>query len=265
MFFGVAQEHKRNASTETVLEPMTPSPDSPTGGMISQLKRSKEPFLKTSSFLFFLFFFAGSIAARALQYSSTLTISTELENLECTHGSAEIEAKQTENKAEGDVNQREEREERREATREDSLRLTSWVEVETKWAGGKGSAEAEQTEGEGEPEGRGRGEGETAERERSNSVEEELALMEEKWKEQCAINETLKQRLANEEERFRVSCLLYFYPLVPHSNEILPARLPTATATLNVLEQMPAIVNQSGAFCSLAALIRELLYLIDVW
>ncbi|KAJ0055187.1 hypothetical protein NL108_012630 [Boleophthalmus pectinirostris] len=36
------------------------------------------------------------------------------------------------------------------------------------------------------------------------SVEEELALMEQKWKEQCAINETLKQRLANEEERFRM-------------------------------------------------------------
>lgn len=196
--------------------------------------------MKTSSvnLFFFVFFFAGSIAARALQYSSTLTISTELENLEYTHGSAEIEAKQTENKptgsaeAEGDVNQREEREERREATREDSLRLTSWVEVETKWAGGKGSAEAEQTEGEGEPEGRGRGEGETAERERSNSVEEELALMEEKWKEQCAINETLKQRLANEEERFRVSCLLYFYPLVPHSNEILPST--TANCNRNI-------------------------------
>ncbi|KAK6324126.1 hypothetical protein J4Q44_G00064650 [Coregonus suidteri] len=28
--------------------------------------------------------------------------------------------------------------------------------------------------------------------------------MEEKWAEQCAINETLKQRLANEEERFRI-------------------------------------------------------------
>ncbi|XP_051926291.1 tax1-binding protein 1 homolog A isoform X1 [Hippocampus zosterae] len=176
-------EHKRNASTETVLEPMTPSPESPTG---------------------------GSIAARALQEASTLTISTELENQECTHGSTEIDAKQTENKptgsaeAEADVNQQEEREERREAAREDSLRLTSWVEVETKWAGGKGSAETEQTEGEGEQEGRRRGEGETAEREQGNSVEEELALMEEKWKEQCAINETLKQRLANEEERFRV-------------------------------------------------------------
>ncbi|CAL9691077.1 unnamed protein product [Knipowitschia caucasica] len=42
------------------------------------------------------------------------------------------------------------------------------------------------------------------ERAASPTVEEELALMEQKWKEQCVINETLKQRLANEEERFRM-------------------------------------------------------------
>lgn len=45
--------------------------------------------------------------------------------------------------------------------------------------------------------------GET-DREQTHSVEEELAMMEEKWREQCVINETLKQRLADEEERFRV-------------------------------------------------------------
>uniref|UniRef100_A0A3B3CHY3 Tax1 (human T-cell leukemia virus type I) binding protein 1a n=1 Tax=Oryzias melastigma TaxID=30732 RepID=A0A3B3CHY3_ORYME len=43
-----------------------------------------------------------------------------------------------------------------------------------------------------------------AEKQQTSSVEAELAVMEEKWREQCAINETLKQRLANEEERFRV-------------------------------------------------------------
>ncbi|XP_061124055.1 tax1-binding protein 1 homolog A [Syngnathus typhle] len=164
-------EHKRNASTETVLEPLTPSPDSPT---------------------------AGSIAARALQEASTLTISSELENLECTHSSTETEEKQTAKStgsAEADLE---------EERREDSLRLTSWVEVQTKWAGSEGNAEAQQTpEEEGERR-RGEEEEETAQGEHSNSVEEELALMEEKWKEQCAINETLKQRLANEEERFRV-------------------------------------------------------------
>ncbi|XP_041759539.1 tax1-binding protein 1 homolog A [Coregonus clupeaformis] len=45
---------------------------------------------------------------------------------------------------------------------------------------------------------------EEVEKDQTRSVEEELARMEEKWAEQCAINETLKQRLANEEERFRI-------------------------------------------------------------
>uniref|UniRef100_A0A3P9QCR5 Tax1 (human T-cell leukemia virus type I) binding protein 1a n=1 Tax=Poecilia reticulata TaxID=8081 RepID=A0A3P9QCR5_POERE len=44
----------------------------------------------------------------------------------------------------------------------------------------------------------------TAEKEQTRSVEEELAVMEEKWREQCVINDTLKQRLADEEGRFRV-------------------------------------------------------------
>uniref|UniRef100_A0A8C3AIA8 Tax1 (human T-cell leukemia virus type I) binding protein 1a n=1 Tax=Cyclopterus lumpus TaxID=8103 RepID=A0A8C3AIA8_CYCLU len=52
-----------------------------------------------------------------------------------------------------------------------------------------------------EVEGRRMGEAEKAQ---TRSVEKELAMMEEKWRQQCAINETLKQRLANEEERFRV-------------------------------------------------------------
>ncbi|XP_057683578.1 tax1-binding protein 1 homolog A [Corythoichthys intestinalis] len=155
-------EHKRNASTETVLEPLTPTPDSPTAESI------------------------------ALQEASTLTISTELENPECTHSTTDIEEKQDDDKS---AQEREDDE-----RREDSLRMTSWVEVRTKWAG----AGAEQTEEEdaGDMSDERRQEEETAQQ--SHSVEEELALMEEKWKEQCAINETLKQRLANEEERFRV-------------------------------------------------------------
>uniref|UniRef100_A0A8C6L046 Tax1 (human T-cell leukemia virus type I) binding protein 1a n=1 Tax=Nothobranchius furzeri TaxID=105023 RepID=A0A8C6L046_NOTFU len=43
-----------------------------------------------------------------------------------------------------------------------------------------------------------------AETEQTRSVEAELATMEEKWREQCAFNETLKQQLAGEEERLRV-------------------------------------------------------------
>ncbi|XP_042166371.1 tax1-binding protein 1 homolog A [Oncorhynchus tshawytscha] len=71
---------------------------------------------------------------------------------------------------------------------------TSWVEKERK------SAE-EVDERSVEDEGKS---AEEVEKEQTRSVEEELARMEEKWAEQCAINESLKQRLANEEERFRI-------------------------------------------------------------
>ncbi|AWP21858.1 Tax1 binding protein 1 [Scophthalmus maximus] len=104
-------EPKRNASTETTQEPLTPSPESPTAEVEDER--------------------LGAEADSALQA-----------------------------------------EEGREGAEEQLL-----LEVE-----GRSSAEKEQT----------------------CSVEEELAMMEEKWREQCAINETLKQRLANEEERFRV-------------------------------------------------------------
>uniref|UniRef100_A0A3Q3ILG9 UBZ1-type domain-containing protein n=1 Tax=Monopterus albus TaxID=43700 RepID=A0A3Q3ILG9_MONAL len=65
----------------------------------------------------------------------------------------------------------------------------------------RGVEEEKVRDGVEEVEGRSMGE---AEKEQTRSVEEELLMMEEKWREQCAINETLKQRLANEEERFRV-------------------------------------------------------------
>lgn len=88
-------------------------------------------------------------------------------------------------------------------------RMMSWVELEN-----ERKSEAEMTAGEGENVGdaaarqvlleeEGRSLGET-DRDQTHSVEEELAMMEEKWREQCVINETLKQRLADEEERFRV-------------------------------------------------------------
>lgn len=40
--------------------------------------------------------------------------------------------------------------------------------------------------------------------ETSVSVEAELARMEERWREQCVINDNLKLLLANEEQRFKV-------------------------------------------------------------
>uniref|UniRef100_A0A8C7F897 Tax1 (human T-cell leukemia virus type I) binding protein 1a n=1 Tax=Oncorhynchus kisutch TaxID=8019 RepID=A0A8C7F897_ONCKI len=79
---------------------------------------------------------------------------------------------------------------------EESMKMESWVELEKE----RKSAE-EVDERSVEDEGKS---AEEVEKEQTRSVEEELARMEEKWAEQCAINETLKQRLANEEERFRI-------------------------------------------------------------
>ncbi|XP_077599121.1 tax1-binding protein 1 homolog A [Stigmatopora nigra] len=176
-------EHKRNASTETVPEPLTPTPDSPTAGII------------------------------ALQEASTLTISTELENPSTTADIAGVKRDDDKSAPEGERDER----------REDSLRMTSWVEVPSKWAGAgeeKDAAREEegvrQEEDEDEDE-----EEETAPQ--SPSVEEELALMEEKWKEQCAINETLQQRLANEEERFRVQ-------MAERTNEVMELKQDLARA-----------------------------------
>lgn len=122
---------------------------------------------------------------------------------------AEEDGKQTEdggNEASGKV-------EKKESLPEESLRMTSWVEVsgDRPVAEGNGEAEAELTaepamdgtEEQGLLEAEGRSP-EEAEKEQTLSVEAELAMMEEKWREQCAINETLRQRLADEEERFRV-------------------------------------------------------------
>ncbi|XP_033493854.1 tax1-binding protein 1 homolog A isoform X1 [Epinephelus lanceolatus] len=200
-------EPKRNASTETTQEPLTPSPESPT---------------------------AGNIATAVLQEAAEMTITPELNNRESTYAdlynSTEREERQREKmpkelaamEAEGEANQGEdgekenkekEREEKKDSLPEESLRMTSWVEVENERRSAEENSEAEaagNAEGEKdvkeeqvllEVEGRST---EEAEKAQTRSVEEELAMMEEKWKQQCAINETLKQRLANEEERFRV-------------------------------------------------------------
>lgn len=106
-----------------------------------------------------------------------------------------------------------EKEEWKESLPEESLRMASWVEVENERLGAEENSEVEgalnmeelrdgaEEQGLLEVEERCM---EEAEKEQTRSVEEELAMMEEKWREQCAINETLKQRLADEEERFRV-------------------------------------------------------------
>ncbi|KAL6100006.1 tax1bp1 [Pungitius sinensis] len=179
-------EQKRNASTETTQEPLTPSPESPT---------------------------AGNLAAAVLQEAAAMAIRPELINRESTHADAyvsiEREERQTEKttseRPEGGGDQREEEKEEKKDSLPESLRMTSWVEVENERRSGS-AAEEEEEEEEARallPELEGRRLGE-AEKAQTRSVEEELATMEEKWRQQCAINETLKQRLADEEERFRV-------------------------------------------------------------
>uniref|UniRef100_A0A3P8TPB2 Tax1 (human T-cell leukemia virus type I) binding protein 1a n=1 Tax=Amphiprion percula TaxID=161767 RepID=A0A3P8TPB2_AMPPE len=198
-------EPKRNASTETTLEPLTPSPESPT---------------------------AGNIAAAVLQEATEMTITPELNNEQPTYADeristekeerqrentpkekTEVEAEREAKRKEASENKENEKEEKKESLPEESLRMTSWVEVENERLSAEENSEGERApkaeeardgveeQGLLEVEGRSM---EEAEQEQTRSVEEELAMMEEKWREQCAINETLKQRLADEEERFRV-------------------------------------------------------------
>lgn len=150
-----------------------------------------------------------------------MTIAPELTNVESIHGGARTGTGNATVEAERDATGGNDRQgEGKEALEkkdslpeEESLRMTSWVEVENESGRDSGEAEASGKEGARrvgdaaeerapwEAEEKGTGE---AEKEQTRSVEEELAMMEEKWREQCAINETLKQRLADEEERFRV-------------------------------------------------------------
>ncbi|XP_076610434.1 tax1-binding protein 1 homolog A [Chaetodon auriga] len=192
-------EPKRNASTETRQEPLTPSPESPT---------------------------AGNIAAAVLQQAAQMTITPELNHRESAHidacistekeemqrekmpeEKAEAEAEEGAKRGEDRPKEDKENEEKKDSLPEESLRMTSWVEVENERPSAREDSEVEMAGKEEVEELRdaveGRSMGE-AEKEQTRSVEEELAMMEEKWREQCAINETLKQRLANEEERFRV-------------------------------------------------------------
>ncbi|XP_037549274.1 tax1-binding protein 1 homolog A [Nematolebias whitei] len=197
-------ESKKNVSTETTQEPLTSSPESP---------------------------MKGNLAAAVLLEAAVMTVPEELETKRRTSADAHIctepEEKQgenslkekAENEAERDVKQMEdggnetrEKVVKKESLPEESLRMTSWVEVgcDRPITEENCEAEPELTERarDGAEEQRLReAEGrspEEAEKEQTLSVEAELAMMEEKWREQCAINETLRQRLADEEELFRV-------------------------------------------------------------
>ncbi|XP_036070223.1 tax1-binding protein 1 homolog A isoform X2 [Oryzias melastigma] len=178
-------ESKRNVSTETTQETLTPSPESPTGGNIATAVLTIMPEFKTED----------PACDDRTNTEKTPTEPKEKAEMGATKGGEQLEDndKEKEKKKKGE---------------EESLRMTSWVDVSNERLSGEDNSEEEATpkpeevkEEMMEVEGRSR---EEAEKQQTSSVEAELAVMEEKWREQCAINETLKQRLANEEERFRV-------------------------------------------------------------
>lgn len=155
-----------------------------------------------------------------------MTITPDVSNKEVTNADTQVctekEEQKTLNtleekaevKVESQVKQMDEneKEEWKESLPEESLRMASWVEVENERLGAEENSEVEGALNMEELRDGAEEQGleveercmEEAEKEQTCSVEEELAMMEEKWREQCAINETLKQRLADEEERFRV-------------------------------------------------------------
>lgn len=148
------------------------------------------------------------------QDDTEMTISEEL--TKSTNSSADISAekRETEEESQGNGNSGRERQKTEDETQEKSEdlleRMMSWVEVGNERQGAAGVTAPEGVEEVRDAaaqrvllEAKGRPPGET-DRDQTHSVEEELAMMEEKWREQCVINETLKQRLADEEERFRV-------------------------------------------------------------
>ncbi|XP_028284336.1 tax1-binding protein 1 homolog A isoform X1 [Parambassis ranga] len=195
-------EPKRNASTETTQEPLTPSPESPTAGNIATAALQEMTI-------------TPELIDKESTYADTY-ISTEMQQESMQKEKSEVETEREVKQKEEDKkqNKENEKEEKKESLSEESLRMTSWVEVENERLGAEEKSEVEtalkmeevrdDVEEQNrlvESEGRSM---EEADQEQTRSVEEELAMMEEKWKEQCAINETLKQRLADEEERFRV-------------------------------------------------------------
>ncbi|XP_070995049.1 tax1-binding protein 1 homolog A-like isoform X3 [Oncorhynchus clarkii lewisi] len=216
-------EAKRNAATETTQEPLTPSPESPTAGNLSATvlrgdserpvvpnRRDKnrehthtyaqtdaQTNTHTNTFSGMETMRAGEKEWKGRNREEMeREVSGDEEGKE--DGSVEEERKEDMSEGEERKEDRSEGEERKEdrSGGEESMKMESWVEVENE----RKIAE-ELDERSVEDEGKS---AEEVEKEQTRSVEEELARMEEKWAEQCAINETLKQRLANEEERFRI-------------------------------------------------------------
>ncbi|KAL0961985.1 hypothetical protein UPYG_G00334230 [Umbra pygmaea] len=181
------EESKRHAATEATQEDLTPSPESPTaGGLATSVLRgdTERPAVPNRG-------------DRDVEHAAIngYTRHAEMEGREHTHTDTPSgkgnHGEEVERGDDGGMKWRVETEEDRGGDEEClSMKMESWVELENERRGAD-----EMDEGRSEEE---------VEKEETRSVEEELARMEEKWAEQCAINETLKQRLANEEERFRI-------------------------------------------------------------
>lgn len=187
-------EPKKNVSTETTAGPLTSSPESPTAGNMENAILQESLTINKSAVN------EGACALTEPLISSENRAGHQAEpSQDLNQDVQEIQAEE----------------------RLLSLPLSSWVQVDTQedaqgdncedmegHAEGQDWAETEEeasptVEEEASPtveEEASR----TVEEEAIPTVEEELGLMEQKWKEQCAINQTLKQRLANEEERFRM-------------------------------------------------------------
>ncbi|XP_019905912.2 tax1-binding protein 1 homolog A isoform X2 [Esox lucius] len=194
-------ESKRNAATETTQESLTPSPESPTAGNLTTaaLRGATE---RPSG---------PDHSDKDGEHTDTHNTPTSVaEEREHTHNDTQgntfsgMETMRVGEKGrwverevgggedyetEGSVDG-ESKEDRGVEEECMSMKMGSWVEVENERRSAEEAEDGRSVE--------------EVEEEETRSVEEELARMEEKWAEQCAINETLKQRLANEEERFRI-------------------------------------------------------------
>lgn len=165
-------------------------------------------------------FNAGNPTCAILQEAADMTITPDVKNEQSTFAEAysgtDVEEKQVETspmestaaagRDDTEKDGEEEEKKKKENLPEESLKMASWVEVSDERLRAEERSEADtraSAEGREPLEAEGRSTAE-AEKEQTRSVEAELAVMEEKWREQCVINDTLKQRLADEEGRFRV-------------------------------------------------------------
>ncbi|KAG7499814.1 hypothetical protein JOB18_000443 [Solea senegalensis] len=115
-------EPKRNASTETTQEPLTPSPESPTAGNIATAVLQEAAEITITSEL------CIRESACTDTHTCTATDDKQIGGLQKERAEAEVVAEGNQN--EDNDKEKKEKEEKKESLPEESLRMTSWVEVE---------------------------------------------------------------------------------------------------------------------------------------